>query len=121
MSSRESIALRKSLLVMRAAVERVELAETVTALRHGLRWSTLLKAALPSVAASQGLPLLVQMLRRFPILSAALTFFRPRLARGASVRGVLRWTALLGLLWQGWKLSKSWRAERAERRGVGRP
>jgi hypothetical protein len=113
MSDRGSTALRKHLLIMRATVERAELAESVGEVRHALRWTSLLKSALPGFAAVEGLPLLAGLLRKYPIVGTAASFLSTRIRPRTSLRGVLRVVVVVGLLWQGWQLSRSLRSPRA--------
>jgi hypothetical protein len=108
-------ALRKHLLVMRAALERAEFAESVEQVRRGLRWTSLLKDTLPGFAVKQGLPLLAALMRRYPFVSTAASFLVSRLKPRATVTGVLRVIVVAGLVWQGWQVSRSLR-EGARRR-----
>jgi hypothetical protein len=117
-SSGGATALRKHLLVMRAAVERAELAQTVQDVRHGLRWTALLKGAVPGIAATQGLPLLGQLLRRYPVASTALSFVASRFKPRTSMASVLRIAILAGLAWQVWQLSRAFRGRRSATRGA---
>jgi hypothetical protein len=113
MSDRGSTALRKHLLILRATVERAELAESVGEVRHALRWTSLFKSALPGFAAVEGLPLLVGLLRKYPVVGAAASLFTARIKPRTTLRGVLRVVVVVALLWQGWQLSRRLRSPRA--------
>jgi hypothetical protein len=104
-SERENaILLRKHLLVMRSAVERAELAKSVQNVRRGLAWTSLLKAAVPGVAASQGLPMLMRLIGRYPLIATAARILGPRVRSRGSVVGIVRWAVVAALLWQGWQI-----------------
>ena len=99
-------AMRKQLLLMRAATERAEMVHTMDAARQS---ATFLRSGVPGLALSKGLPLALGLLKRAPLISSAL----PLLLAGAR-RPLLRYALLAagaGLLaWKGYQ----WLADRPE-------
>ena len=100
-------ALRKQALLLRAAAERAELADTVTALRQSAAGFG--KAA-PGLALGRGLPLALGLLKRAPLLSPLLS-----LALAGARRPVLRYGALAAgavfAAWNGWQWLAAQRAQ----------
>lgn len=92
-------ALRKQLLLMRAATERAEMVGTIDAAR---RSATVFKSGVPGLALAKGLPLALGLLKRAPLVSSVLS-----LALSGARRPLLRY-GLLGagsalLLWKGYQ------------------
>lgn len=103
-------ALRKQLLLMRAATERAEMVGAVDAARQSVRFFR--SGGIPGLALAKGLPLALELLRRAPLASSLLT-----LALSGARRPLLHLLryGLLGagsalLAWKGYQ----WLAGRAE-------
>jgi hypothetical protein len=114
-SDGEPQATRKNRLVLRAAQERVELANQIEDFRRATQLPELIKAVLPAFAAKKGLPLILDLLRRYPIITTALSFiatrFRPtRVGKVVKAGGLLKLAGLLKLgsvlfaIWRGWSI-----------------
>ncbi|WP_332775132.1 hypothetical protein [Polaromonas sp.] len=92
-------ALRKQLLLMRAATERAEMVGTIDAARQS---ASFFKSGVPGLALAKGLPLALGLLKRAPLVSSVLS-----LALSGARRPLLRY-GLLGagsalLLWKGYQ------------------
>lgn len=90
-------ALRKQLLLVRSAMERAELAQAVRATRQSAAG---FKRGVPGLAVGKGLPLVLGLIRRAPLISSML----PLVLAGAR-RPLLRY-AVMGagaalLVWKG--------------------
>ena len=103
-------ALRKQLLLMRAAMERAEMVGAVDAARQSLTFFR--SGGIPGLALAKGLPLALGLLKRAPLVSSLLT-----LALSGARRPLLHLLryGLLGagsalLAWKGYQ----WLAGRAE-------
>jgi hypothetical protein len=88
-------ALRKQMLLMRAAAERAEMAEALGAARQAV---TLPNMAVSGLALFKGLPLALSLIKRAPLLSPVLSLLlsgarRPllRYALVAAGAGLLAW------------------------------
>ena len=95
--------LRKQLLLMRSATERAELVHAIGAVCQS---ASVFKSGVPGLVLAQGLPLVLGLLKRAPLLSPLLS-----LVLAGARRPLLRY-AMLGtgsalLLWKGWQ----WLAE----------
>lgn len=116
MSSRQaSQTLRKRILVMRAELERLEFAEQVEALRNTTKPSALFRAALPRLAASKGVPMLLDLFKRYPFLSSGASLAFSRLAARFSkplIRRALAFGGLGFVVWQGWQLIQKIRSSK---------
>lgn len=100
--------LRKQALLLRAATERAELVQTVSAVRQS---ATLFGKAAPGLAIGKGLPLALLLLKRAPLLSPLLS-----LALAGARRPVIRYGMLAaGGAWLAWK---GWQWLGAQRGGV---
>ena len=98
-------ALRKQLLLMRAATERAELVHAMDAARQSV---TFFKSGVPGLVLAQGLPLALGLFKRVPWVGSVLSL----VLVGARRRPLLRY-ALLGagsalLAWKGYQ----WLADR---------
>lgn len=90
-------ALRKQLLLMRAATERAEMAGAIAAARQSVSFFS--SSGVPGLALGKGLPLILGLLKRAPLLSSVL----PLLLSGAR-RPLLRYALLgAGSAWLAWK------------------
>lgn len=111
-------ALRRELLVLRASLERAELASAVVELRQSLSVGQLIKRGAPLLAAEGGLLLVTRYLGRFPRLAG---FARAVLGldsreRAARARGGLaRAMRIAAAVAAGWRL---WQVARTLRRGA---
>ncbi len=128
--------LRKRMLLARASIERIELAEQVAAVRSAVQAPRLLGASLGSgvlkVLGRSGLSGLFGLLRRYPVLGTGASVLLGRLRNrvlgyrdppgepaGRSVlrsatRGALKWGALGLLGWQAWRVWKRHEPPRGE-------
>lgn len=104
MSSRsEAQRLRKQMLVMRAQLERMQLSEHIADLRRTTTFGALFRNAMPGFAAGKGIPMLIDLFKRYPYLSSAISvgisrFKKPLLRKALGVGG------LVLLAWQAWRL-----------------
>ncbi len=115
MSANESTSLRKRLLVMRAELERLELADQVEALRNSSSPSALFRAALPRFAASKAIPMLLNLFKRYPFISSGGSLIFSRLATRFSkplIRRTLAFSGLGLVVWQGWQLLKKIKSDK---------
>ncbi|WP_395055761.1 hypothetical protein [Polaromonas sp.] len=88
--------MRKQLLLLRSATERAELAYALTAVRQSV---TVFGKAAPALAMGRGVPLVLGLLKRAPLLSPLLS-----LALAGARRPVLRYGALAaGAVFVAWK------------------
>jgi len=128
--------LRKRMLLARASVERIELAEQVAAVRSAVQAPRLLGASLgsvvPKVLARSGLSGLFGLLRRYPVLGTGASVLLGRLRNRvlghrdpsgqpaersvlrSATRGALKWGALGLLGWQAWRVWKRHEPPRGE-------
>lgn len=92
-------ALRKQLLLMRAATERAEMVGAIDATRQRV---TFFNSGVPGLALTKGLPLALGLIKRAPLVSSLLT-----LALSGARRPVLRYGLLGGgaalLAWKGYQ------------------
>ncbi len=92
-------ALRKRLLLMRAATERAEMAEALGAARQAVAFP---KIAVSGLAVFKGLPLALSLLKRLPLIRPALS-----LVLSGARRPVLRYALVAGgagfLAWKGYQ------------------
>lgn len=93
-------ALRKQLLLMRAATERAEMVGAMGAARQSVTFFK--SGGVPSLALAKGLPLVLGLIKRAPLVSSLLT-----LALSGARRPLLRY-GLLGagsvlLAWTGYQ------------------
>jgi len=89
-------ALRKQLLLMRSATERAELVQAVTATRQSTHF---FGNGIPGLAMGGGLPLMLGLLKRAPLLSPLLSLLRAGVRRPALRYGLLA----AGSAWLAWK------------------
>ena len=91
-------ALRKQLLLMRAATERAEMVGAIDAARQKATFFN----SVPGLALSKGLPLALGLIKRAPLVSSLLT-----LALSGARRPLLRYGLLGGgaalLAWKGYQ------------------
>ncbi len=99
------LALRKQLLLVRAATERAEMAEALGAARQA---ATLPKMAVSGLALFKGLPLALSLLERLPLLSPVLSLALSG-ARKPLLRNVLMAAGAGLLAWKGyqWWMSRN--------------
>lgn len=106
-------ALRKQLLLMRAATERAEMVGAIDAARQKV---TFFNSGVPGMALTKGLPLALGLIKRAPLVSSLLT-----LALSGARRPLLRYGLLGGgaalLAWKGYQ----WLAGRAEQPAESSP
>lgn len=99
--------LRKQALLLRAATERAELVQTVSAVR---RSATLFGKAAPGLAIGKGLPLALLLLKRAPLLSPLLSLALAGARRPAIRYGMLA-AGAAWLAWKGWQWLSAQRAQ----------
>lgn len=92
-------AMRKQLLLMRAAMERAEMVGAIDAARQR---ATFFTSGVPGLALAKGLPLALGLLKRAPLVSSLLT-----LALSGARRPLLRYGVLGAgsalLVWKGYQ------------------
>lgn len=118
--NRDALQARKELLQMRAALERIELAEQALAVKRAAAPLALLRAVWPGVAAGWrgregGLGLAFALLRRYPVVSSVLSLIAAKRGLGFVGR-VAKWG---GLAAAGWSAYRAWRLVRREARSAG--
>ena len=101
--------LKKSMLVMRASLERQEWVDQVTDLRGSLGVPRIIREFGPGLLAQRLLPIVFRLAWRHPALSglaSVLAVRAPLLARGLRLAGI-------GLVvWRGWKWFQRVRSQR---------
>ena len=106
--SQVPLKLRKQMLLMRAAVERVELAQHVLDVREAATLSAVFRNALPGDRSRSFASRGIDMLKRYPFMTSAVSivasrFKLPIIAFAAKWGG----TATVGYkLWELWKKSR---------------
>lgn len=98
-------ALRKQLLLMRSATERAELVQAVAATRQSTHF---FENGIPGLSMGGGLPLMLGLLKRAPLLSPLLSLLRAGVRRPALRYGLLA----AGSGWLAWK-GYRWLTERS--------
>jgi hypothetical protein len=114
-------ALRKELLLVRASVERAEMAESLVDLRQAVTSFSWLRFVMPgfgrsSAAAGMGAGL-GNLLKQYPLLSslASLVLAKPLRASIATVaRPAIKWG---GLAFTAWEAYRVWQQVRRQRNG----
>jgi uncharacterized protein DUF3318 len=121
-------ALRKELLIVRADVERMELAQATVELRHAIIRFSWLKFILPGFAsmrwgtrsaATKGIG---SLLKEYPLLSSivSLLLARPlRTSVAATAKPVLKWGSLALGVWEAYRVWQQVRRETGARAGAG--
>jgi hypothetical protein len=104
-------ALRKELLIVRASVERAELAETIVELRETVTHFSWLKFLVPGfgrarsvAAAGAGIG---SLLKQYPLLSsiASLIVAKPlRSSLVSAARPLIKWGGLAFTAWEAWRV-----------------
>jgi hypothetical protein len=111
-------AIRKELLLARADVERLEIAQASTELRHGVASFSWVRWFLPGLGTARtlrGLPAIGALLEHYPLLGslASLVFAGPvRRTLLRHAKPLLKWSALGAAAWQAYKI---WREVRPQR------
>jgi hypothetical protein len=114
-ASRETLQARRELLQMRAALERLEAVEQMRDLRQALSPSALVRHAAQALWPSfggrirpseKGLQLALSLLRRYPLISSAVSLVAVKKGLASAVRAA-KWT---GLAWAGWSVYRRWQA-----------
>jgi hypothetical protein len=107
---RSPLTTRKELLLARASIERMEFAAHVGRVKSAATPSSLIRLALPARMLSQQGPAialnLFQSLRRYPIVSSAVSMLLARVASG----GVFKLAKLGGVAAVAMQAYKIWRA-----------
>ncbi|RCS57512.1 hypothetical protein [Parvibium lacunae] len=111
MNKKQELALRKELLVMRAAIERAELAEQIATIRHPQQtswWRKGLQFALPGLLKGRGAGVALAVVRKLPALLSASSFLVSKTKHPIVLRG-LRWAGIGVAVWQALKWWRSGR------------
>lgn len=114
-------ALRKELLIVRAGVERAEIATAIVELRESVARFSWLGSLVPGFGRSRGQGLgagLGHLLKQYPLLSSLISLALTKPLRGrvfTAARPVLKWG---GLAFAAWEV---WRAWQLARRPDGQP
>jgi hypothetical protein len=109
-------ALRKELLIARADVERMELAQASADLRHSVKNFSVLKFLVPG-RSGKGWGKLTGLLKQYPVLSslASLILTKPvRTKLLRSTKPVLKWGGLGLLAWEAYRVWKQMKATSTE-------
>ena len=113
--------LRKQMLLMRAAVERVELARTLDDLRRAATLSAIFRNAMPSDRTRSFAARVVELVKRYPVVTSAASLIATRFPIPI-LRRAIKWGGLatlgyrLWLLWQ--NRNSAPRRPRTSRRGL---
>ncbi len=99
MNSAQQRALRKEVLLIRAAAQRIELAQRVRNVRASAKPSALIRHVIPHFSSYQGVGRGLELLRRHPWASSLASLVLSRSHR-STVRSAIRWGGLAILAWQ---------------------
>lgn len=105
------IQLRKDTLILRAALERVELKRAVQELQRSFAMPAALRSLLRQFTRAGAWPLVFKWFQRYPIVGSALTMLTSR-AIPRSVRGALRAVGYGVVAWQLMRWVRAWRPNR---------
>lgn len=116
-------ALRKELLIVRADVERAELAESVTQVREAVTHFSWLRLLIPGLGKSRGGTRggtlgagIGSLLKQYPLLSsiASLLIAKPLRTRVVSTaRPLLKWAGIALTAWEAYRVWQQIREQRA--------
>jgi hypothetical protein len=116
-TDRESLAIRKEILLLRCELERMDLTEATGELRHRFAHFGWLKMLVPRFGGRGGMAGLGSLLKDYPLISSlaslALTH-GPRLKSLGRVKPLLKFGAVGFALWQAVKLWKAATGSEAE-------
>lgn len=121
-------AIRKELLLARADIERLEIAQASAELRHGATSFSWIRWFLPRLGAGRtlrGLPGVGALLQQYPLVGSLTSLFFARPLRRTLLRHarpLLKWSALGAAAWQAyriWRDVRSGRDKMAPRPDVG--
>ena len=101
--SQVPLKLRKQMLVMRAAVERVELAQQVLDVRRAATLSAVVRNAMPGDRTRSVASRLFDLVRRYPFVASATSLVVKRMKVPIIVKAT-KWggAATVGQLWHLW-------------------
>jgi len=112
-ADRESLAIRKEILLLRCELERMELREATTELRGRLSHFGWLKMLLPRVAGRGRLGGFGALLKDYPFVSSLASL---ALTHGPKLKALRRfqpWLKLAAVGFAGWQAVKAWQAANA--------
>ena len=112
--SQVPLKLRKQMLVMRAAVERVELAQHVLDVRRAATVSAIVRNALPGQRSQGVASRAFDLLKRFPLLATAASLVASRF-KLPILKVATKWGGAASV---GYKLWLLWQKHRAETAGI---
>ncbi|RQH09943.1 DUF3318 domain-containing protein [Paraburkholderia dinghuensis] len=110
-------ALRKELLIVRAGVERAEMAASIIELRESVARFNWLRFLVPGLGRSRGRGLgagLGNLLTQYPLLSSLVSLILAKPLRGrvfSAARPIIKWGALAFAAWEVWR---TWQQARSE-------
>lgn len=107
--------LRKEMLVMRAAVERVELAHHILDLRRASTMSAIVRNALPGDRSRSVASRLFEMVKRYPFVASATSLIAARF-KFPILAAATKWGGVATI---GYKLWELWQKHHPE--GASRP
>ncbi|MCG5072945.1 DUF3318 domain-containing protein [Paraburkholderia tagetis] len=119
-------ALRKELLIVRASVERAEMAASVVELREAVThfsWLRFLVPGFGNVGVSRASSGLGNLLKQYPLLSsiASLVLAKPlRESVTSAARPVVKWGGLALTAWEAWRIWQQVRRQRSAPTGRAR-
>jgi threonine/homoserine/homoserine lactone efflux protein len=122
--------LRKQMLLMRAAVERVELAHHLSEVRRAATFNAIVRNALPGDRSRSWVARAFEVAKRYPFITSAASLVAARF-KLPILKGVVKWGGVATLAYKLWELwqerhpsstgsSVSMRVAAARRRREGR-
>ncbi len=109
--------LRKQVLLMRAAVERIEFAHHLEEVRRAATISAIVRNALPNDRSRSWMSRAVETVKRYPFVTSAASLIATRF-RIPLVKSALKWGGFATL---GYKLYEAWQVQHHLRTGGRRP
>lgn len=107
--------LRKQMLLMRAAVERIELAQHLDDLRRAATLSAIFRNSMPSAHARTFAARVVELVKRYPFVTSAASLIAARFPLPV-LKLAVKWGGIATFCYRLWLL---WQKHQSERRRLG--